>query len=231
AGGRLFNEIPLIVLLNKQDLKDVINEDDIIHILKKEYLWYEPNEKLSFWNPPIYKTCALLENRKNIYLSFQECTRMCLDRRGTMNIYPYPYIYRPTHPTGHLKPAVQTQGKIPQEKEESPIKATEIENLESDRVKKLIKQYREETNKYAIWRGTITKGFKNWLKGEKVYDRVSYFKDKPIVKDVIKPEDSLYDILLVEDDLATIRLLTSYFESKDVICKGFFDMSGLIVLL
>jgi twitching motility two-component system response regulator PilG len=29
-----------------------------------------------------------------------------------------------------------------------------------------------------------------------------------------------YDILLVEDDLATIRLLTSYFESKGFKCKG-----------
>ena len=29
-----------------------------------------------------------------------------------------------------------------------------------------------------------------------------------------------YDILLIEDDLATIRLLTSYFESKGYKCKG-----------
>ena len=36
----------------------------------------------------------------------------------------------------------------------------------------------------------------------------------------MKPEGSHYDILLIEDDLATIRLLTSYFESKDITCKG-----------
>ena len=29
-----------------------------------------------------------------------------------------------------------------------------------------------------------------------------------------------YDILLVEDDLATIRLLTSYFDSKNITCRG-----------
>jgi len=40
------------------------------------------------------------------------------------------------------------------------------------------------------------------------------------VKDNIKPEGSQYDILLIEYDLATIRLLTSYFESKGVTCKG-----------
>lgn len=32
--------------------------------------------------------------------------------------------------------------------------------------------------------------------------------------------DSDYDILLIEDDLATIRLVTSYFKSKNHVCKG-----------
>jgi len=30
-----------------------------------------------------------------------------------------------------------------------------------------------------------------------------------------------YDILLIEDDLPTIRLITSYFDSKGYVCKGF----------
>ncbi len=38
--------------------------------------------------------------------------------------------------------------------------------------------------------------------------------------DNIKPESSPYDILLIEDDLATIRLITSYFDSKKYTCKG-----------
>jgi CheY-like chemotaxis protein len=32
--------------------------------------------------------------------------------------------------------------------------------------------------------------------------------------------ESDYDILLIEDDLATIRLVTSYFKSKNYVCKG-----------
>jgi CheY-like chemotaxis protein len=40
------------------------------------------------------------------------------------------------------------------------------------------------------------------------------------ILDNIKTEASQYDILLIEDDLATIRLLTSYFESKGYSCKG-----------
>ena len=38
--------------------------------------------------------------------------------------------------------------------------------------------------------------------------------------DNIKPDIAPYDILLIEDDLATIRLITSYFESKKYVCKG-----------
>jgi CheY-like chemotaxis protein len=187
-----------------------------------------------------------------------------------------------------------------------------------------MKHYEEETGKYAVWRGTITEGFKKWKKGEKIYDRdkerislyvsedmkekwvefiqekdistiskliresVNYFIDKqsqlikddltnmdlqtisnishalkePLttikgfsqllienykneldeeiqttiqnifdqsiqlenkiinILDNIKVETNKYDILLIEDDLATIRLLTSYFESKGYTCKG-----------
>jgi len=38
--------------------------------------------------------------------------------------------------------------------------------------------------------------------------------------DNIKIQNHEYDILLIEDDLATIRLITSYFDSKGYICKG-----------
>ncbi|MFX1448527.1 MAG: response regulator [Promethearchaeota archaeon] len=204
----------------------------------------------------------------------------------------------------------------------------EIKNLDlnSEKAKKLMKEYEETTDKYANWRGSITEGFIKWLKGEKIYDRekerislyvsddtkeewsefikthkdkyntiskliresVNYFikqkadlakgnlntldnqtltnishalkepltsikgfsqllienyKDemeedifntvqnifnqsllleKKIINilDNIKTETKQYDILLIEDDLATIRLLTSYFESKGYTLKG-----------
>ena len=211
---------------------------------------------------------------------------------------------------------------------EPKLTEADIENLDldSEKVKELMKQYEEDTTKYAIWRGAVTTGFINWLRGEKIYDREkerislyvsdktkedwSYFikthKDKyntiskliresvnyfikkksslvnddlhkldnktltnishalkePLtsikgfsqllienykeemeesvfntlqniftqslllekkiinILDNIKTETTQYDILLIEDDLATIRLLTSYFESKGYSCKG-----------
>lgn len=204
----------------------------------------------------------------------------------------------------------------------------EIENLDLDsqKVKGLMKKYEKETDKYAVWRGNVTEAFKRWLKGEKIYDRdkerislyvsentkddwqdfinenketyntisklirdaVDYFihekssilgdgydkldtealtnlshalkeplttikgfsqlllenyqnqlDDKVLttiqnifdqslllenriinILDNIKIESTQYDILLIEDDLATIRLLTSYFESKGYTCLG-----------
>jgi CheY-like chemotaxis protein len=49
-----------------------------------------------------------------------------------------------------------------------------VEKVESGDIEDktpVMKQYEDETGKYAIWRGKVTEGFKKWLKGEKVYNR------------------------------------------------------------
>jgi len=201
----------------------------------------------------------------------------------------------------------------------------EIEKLDlnSEKAQDLMRKYQKSFDKYAIWRDSITEGFKKWLKGEKIYDRdkerislyvsedtknswqdfikennytisrliresVNFFINKkgrnfngtllktedqaisnishalkePLtsikgfsqllienykeeleddvfntiqnifeqsqllenkivnILDNIKTEKTHYDILLIEDDQATIRLLTSYFESKGYVCQG-----------
>jgi len=217
------------------------------------------------------------------------------------------------------------------DKSEDKPKLTEKEieniNLNDEKIKLYMKKYEDENDKYAIWRGAITEGFKKWLKGEKIYtrdkERISLYVDDKIkgdwqkfinknkstfptlselirqsvksfiedssrvssdlsklnpstisnishalkepltsikgysqllleseefrgklsqhieetIKNIfdqsnlleniiknfldnIQPESTPYDILLIEDDLATIRLITSYFESKNFICKG-----------
>ncbi len=217
------------------------------------------------------------------------------------------------------------------EKTEDKPNMTEKEieniNLNDEKIKRYMKRYKEENDKYAIWRGAITEGFKKWLKGEKIYtrdkERISLYVDDKIkgnwqkfinknkksfptfselirqsvksfmedtsrvsnelsklnpstlsnishalkepltsikgysqllleseeykgklsvhveetIKNIfdqstlleniiknfldnIQPESTPCDILLIEDDLATIRLITSYFESKHYNCKG-----------
>ena len=75
ARNRLIKEIPVIVMLNKQDLDDIINVEDFKLVLKDEKLWLDPDNKLYIWNPLIYSSCALYDKRKEIYRSFHECAR------------------------------------------------------------------------------------------------------------------------------------------------------------
>lgn len=76
--GALIKELPLLIMLNKQDLTEVISASDFQQILKDEGLWYEPPHKLAFWNPIIYETCALYNKKKDVYNCFAECARRTL---------------------------------------------------------------------------------------------------------------------------------------------------------
>ncbi|MHA1149710.1 MAG: response regulator [Promethearchaeota archaeon] len=221
---------------------------------------------------------------------------------------------------------------INQEKLEILLNDSEINKMDikSEQLFEKIKKYHNETNKNAIWRGTITDNFKKWLKGEDIYNlnraRISLYvpeetKEKwenyknnhgfstlsklireavdkfindnqnvfkpvfsdseilaelshslkeplttikgfsqlilknfqekidldlqSIIKNIfnqsIKLETKIntlladnahknteIDVLLVEDDLATVKLVTTYLSSKGLICKGI--MSGIIAL-
>jgi GTPase SAR1 family protein len=75
ARNRLINEIPMIVMLNKQDLDNVIDVEDFKHVLNDEKLWYDTDHDLYIWNPLIYTSCALYEQQKEVYRSFHECAR------------------------------------------------------------------------------------------------------------------------------------------------------------
>ncbi len=83
ARDKLITELPFLVMLNKQDLKEIISTEDFKQILVDEKLWYEPDNKLSLWNPIIYETCALYDQMKDVYRSFNECAR----RTGLYQIY------------------------------------------------------------------------------------------------------------------------------------------------
>ncbi len=60
------------------------------------------------------------------------------------------------------------------------------------------------------------------LKIKEIYSQSLFLENKidEILND-IKPETSQYDILIIEDDPPTIKVLTEFFESKGLSCKGF----------
>jgi len=69
------------------------------------------------------------------------------------------------------------------------------------------------------YRGEMEENVFNTI--QNIFNQSLLLENKIItILDNIKTETSQYDILLIEDDLATIRLLTSYFESKGFSCKG-----------
>lgn len=54
-----------------------------------------------------------------------------------------------------------------------------------------------------------------------IFDQSTLLESKIVeILDDIKVETKQYDILLIEDDLPTIQLITSYFEGKGFNCKG-----------
>jgi CheY-like chemotaxis protein len=82
-----------------------------------------------------------------------------------------------------------------------------------------IKGYSQLLLESEEYQGKLSNHVEETIKN--IFDQSNLLED--IIKnflDNIKPEKTTYDILLIEDDLATIRLITSYFESKDFVCKG-----------
>jgi len=75
ARKKLNKEIPLILLLNKQDLENSIGSEDFKQVLIREKIWHENNREFNIQNLSIFDTCALYDEQKNIYNSFYECTR------------------------------------------------------------------------------------------------------------------------------------------------------------
>ncbi|TFG06706.1 MAG: hypothetical protein EU539_06925 [Promethearchaeota archaeon] len=80
AKKKLIKEIPLVLMLNKQDLPDVIGKKEILQVLKDENLWFENENEFHILNPVIYETVALYDKKKNIYRSFAECARQIVNR-------------------------------------------------------------------------------------------------------------------------------------------------------
>ncbi|MCF2140731.1 MAG: hypothetical protein K9W44_11810 [Candidatus Lokiarchaeota archaeon] len=72
---KLITEIPMLVMVNKQDLPDAIQKDEVQKILEEESLFFPTEDPWSLWNPIIYETIALYDIQQNIYPVFAEIIR------------------------------------------------------------------------------------------------------------------------------------------------------------
>ncbi|QEE16778.1 ADP-ribosylation factor-like protein [Promethearchaeum syntrophicum] len=75
SGNRLISEIPMLVMVNKQDLPNPLTKSEMADILRQEGLYYPIDHSLNTWNPIIYETIALYKNSQNIYTIFSEMLR------------------------------------------------------------------------------------------------------------------------------------------------------------
>jgi len=75
AGEDLITRIPLIVMLNKVDLENVLTMQEVEELLQQENLWYPPGHDLNMWNPIIYPSIAIMPSAQNVYRAFTECAR------------------------------------------------------------------------------------------------------------------------------------------------------------
>ena len=67
ADNKLISHIPLLVMVNKQDLPDSMKKAEVEAILKEEGLFNDPGHALHAWNPIVYETVALYSNAANVY--------------------------------------------------------------------------------------------------------------------------------------------------------------------
>jgi len=69
------SEIPMLIMVNKQDLPNPLKKSEVEDILRQEGLFYPADHSLNTWNPIVYETIALYKNSQNIYTIFSEMLR------------------------------------------------------------------------------------------------------------------------------------------------------------
>ncbi|RLI63940.1 MAG: hypothetical protein DRO88_08640, partial [Promethearchaeia archaeon] len=57
----LIKKIPLLIMVNKQDLPDAMQKGEVQKILEEEDLFYSRENPWSLWNPIIYESIALYD--------------------------------------------------------------------------------------------------------------------------------------------------------------------------
>jgi GTPase SAR1 family protein len=75
AENKLISDIPILIMVNKQDLPNTYKKKEVEEILKTEGLFYDPGNPLYAWNPIVYETIATFENSQNIFQVFSELAR------------------------------------------------------------------------------------------------------------------------------------------------------------
>lgn len=69
----LVEKIPMLVMINKQDLSPLISKEEVMDMLEENGLYFPNGHTMGHKNPPIFETVALRDKENNIYESFCKC--------------------------------------------------------------------------------------------------------------------------------------------------------------
>ncbi|MFX1393288.1 MAG: response regulator [Promethearchaeota archaeon] len=109
----------------------------------------------------------------------------------------------------------------------STFSGDDLNNMDSDTISNISHKLKEPLTTIKGFSQLILENYKEELSEEVLLTIKNIFDQSVILEnrimeslDEIKSQGTEYDILLIEDDLPTIRLITSFFEGKGLVCKG-----------
>ena len=109
----------------------------------------------------------------------------------------------------------------------SSLTSENVHNMDLNNISNISHALKEPLTTIKGFSQLLLENYKKELNGEVLSTIKNIFNQSILLEnrimeslDEIKSQGDDYDILLIEDDLPTIRLITSYFEGKGFICKG-----------
>jgi len=215
-------------LEDRPNLTDIeIENIDLTDENIKGYMrkYEKENAKYAIWRGAITEGFKKWLKGEKIYTRDKERISLYVDDKIKGDWQKFINRNKETFPTfselirQSVKSFIADSGKVSSEL--SKLSPSTISNISHALKEPLtsIKGYSQLLLESEEFRGKLTEHIEETIKN--IFDQSNLLEN--IIKnflDNIQPESTPYDILLIEDDLATIRLITSYFESKKYSCKG-----------
>ncbi|MHA1241297.1 MAG: histidine kinase dimerization/phospho-acceptor domain-containing protein [Promethearchaeota archaeon] len=209
--------------MTEKEIENInLNDEKIKQYMKK---YKEENGKYAIWRGAITEGFKKWLKGEKIYTRDKERISLYVDDKIKGNWQKFINRNKESFPTfselirQSVKSFMEDSSRVSSDL--SKLNPSTLSNISHALKEPLtsIKGYSQLLLESEEFKGKLSEHVEETIKN--IFDQSNLLEN--IIKnflDNIEPESTPYDILLIEDDLATIRLITSYFESKNYICKG-----------
>ncbi len=209
--------------MTEKEIENInLNDEKIKQYMKK---YKEENGKYAIWRGAITEGFKKWLKGEKIYTRDKERISLYVDDKIKGNWQKFINRNKESFPTfselirQSVKSFMEDSSRVSNDL--SKLNPSTLSNISHALKEPLtsIKGYSQLLLESEEFKGKLSEHVEETIKN--IFDQSNLLEN--IIKnflDNIEPESTPYDILLIEDDLATIRLITSYFESKHYICKG-----------